>query len=132
MADRHDTDSDLFGLDYDDTIIIGHIVNVICGAAITWAEPYYEKRALHTSALTGLGWVDELIEGHPDRIRIALGVRLPVFKALLATLRKMGYDDSRHVKLREQLAIFLYTCVTSLTTRHVGERFQRSNGTISK
>jgi hypothetical protein len=47
-------------------------------------------------------------------------------------LRKLGYRDSRHVPLHEQLAIFLYTCVTGLTTRHVGERFQRSSSTISR
>ena len=44
----------------------------------------------------------------------------------------MGHTPSRYVSLEEQLAIFLYTSVTGLTTRHVGERFQRSNATISK
>jgi hypothetical protein len=34
--------------------------------------------------------------------------------------------------LEEQLAIFLYACVTGLSVRHLGERFQRSNDTISK
>ncbi|KAL1944221.1 hypothetical protein VTO73DRAFT_3406 [Trametes versicolor] len=34
--------------------------------------------------------------------------------------------------LEEQLAIFLYTCRTGLSTRHVGERFQRANATITK
>ena len=38
--------------------------------------------------------------------------------------------DLRHVSLEEQLAIFLYTCVTGLTTRHVAECFQHSNKTI--
>jgi hypothetical protein len=44
----------------------------------------------------------------------------------------MGHCDSKNVTLEEQVAIFLYTCVTGLTTRHVGERFQRSNGTVSR
>jgi hypothetical protein len=34
--------------------------------------------------------------------------------------------------LEEQLAIFLYACVTGLSVRHLGEHFQRSNDTISK
>ncbi|KIK14079.1 hypothetical protein PISMIDRAFT_117675 [Pisolithus microcarpus 441] len=34
--------------------------------------------------------------------------------------------------LQEQLGIFLYIVVTGLIIRHVGERFQQSNGTISK
>ena len=32
----------------------------------------------------------------------------------------------------EQLAIFLYTCVTGLSVWHVGEQFQRLNSTISQ
>jgi hypothetical protein len=44
----------------------------------------------------------------------------------------MGHTNSRHVSLEEQLSIFLYTCVTGLAVRHVGERFQRSNDTISR
>ncbi|KIK71790.1 hypothetical protein PAXRUDRAFT_676657, partial [Paxillus rubicundulus Ve08.2h10] len=32
----------------------------------------------------------------------------------------------------EQLGIFLYTCVTGLSSRHVGERFQHSPDTITK
>jgi hypothetical protein len=44
----------------------------------------------------------------------------------------MGYSDGRDVTLEEKLAIFLYACVTGLTVRHLGERFQRANGTITK
>jgi transposase len=44
----------------------------------------------------------------------------------------MGHGDTKYVTLEEQLAIFLYTSVTGLSIRHVGERFQRANGTISK
>jgi hypothetical protein len=89
-------------------------------------EPY------HTSILTGEGWVMELIAGHPERIRCELGVHHHVFAALIAELRRIGHTNSKHVSLEEQLAIFLYTCVTGLSIRHVGERFQRSNETISK
>ncbi|KAK0440669.1 uncharacterized protein EV420DRAFT_1249896, partial [Desarmillaria tabescens] len=39
---------------------------------------------------------------------------------------------TRNVFLEEQVAIFLYMCVTGLSVRHVGERFQRSNETIAK
>lgn len=88
--------------------------------------------AYHTSALSGEEWVMELIVGHPDRMRCELGMHADVFHALIAELRVLGYASSRHVSLEEQLAIFLYTCVTGLTIRHVGERFQRSNDTISK
>ena len=89
-------------------------------------EPY------HTSILTGEGWVLELLAGHPGRIRCELGVHHRVFALLIEELCAMGYNNAQHVSLEEQLATFLYTMVTGLTIRHVGERFQRSNETISK
>lgn len=89
-------------------------------------EPY------HTSILSGQGWVDELLDGHPGRIRCELGVEREVFVELIQVLRNFGHGSSRYVTLEEQLAIFLYMSVTGLTIRHTGERFQRSNETISK
>ncbi|KAF7309310.1 Nuclease harbi1-like [Mycena indigotica] len=86
----------------------------------------------HTSALSGQAWVDELYHSqHPDRILCELGVRRHIFNILISELRWMGYTESRHISLEEKLAIFLYTCVTGLSIRHVGERFQHSNETIS-
>ena len=56
-----------------------------------------------------------------------------VFIALVIELRGMGYGDSKNgVKIEEQLAIFLYMCVTGISVRHAGERFQRSNETIAR
>lgn len=87
----------------------------------------------HTSALSGEAWVLELMTGHPERIRHNLGVSLDVFQALLQILSANGHVRSRNgVCIEEQLAIFLYTCTTGLSTRHVGERFQRSPETISR
>lgn len=87
----------------------------------------------HTSALTGQAWVLELMTGHPDRIWHNLGVNLQVFEELLEVIRTHGFQPSRNgVSIEEQLAIFLYTCVTGLPTRHVGERFQRSPDTITR
>jgi hypothetical protein len=93
---------------------------------------YHMKEPYHTSILSGYAWVQELLNGHPERIRTELGVHKEVFCALIEELRLMGHEDTKYVTLEEQLAIFLYTSVTGLTIRHVGERFQRANGTISK
>ena len=92
----------------------------------------FEREPYHTSILTGQGWVMELLDGHPERIRCELGVHRHVFLELIQELRRLGYDRSKYVSLEEQLAIFLYMSVTGLTIRHVGERFQRSNETISR
>ena len=93
---------------------------------------YYMKEPYHTSILSGYAWLQELLHGHPERIRTELGVHKEVFHSLIRELQSMGHSDTRYVTLEEQLAIFLYTSVTGLSVRHVGERFQRANGTISK
>jgi hypothetical protein len=89
------------------------------------------KQPHHMSILTGEAWVAELLAGHPLRILSQLGVQHHVFEALITTMRDLGLDNSRHVSLEEQLAIFLYASTTGLSTRFLGERFQRSNSTIS-
>lgn len=112
--------------------IINALVGVIVTAVGVVAEPIYQKQAYHTSKLTGQDWVLELLLGHPKRIQCELGVHRHVFTTLITELQDMGHTNSRHVSLEEQLSIFLYTCVTGLAVRHVGERFQRSNDTISR
>jgi hypothetical protein len=100
--------------------------------AIALAVQKEEPIPYHTSILTGAGWVSELLNGHPERIRTELGVHRPVFDILVCELQNEGYTHSKYVTIEEQLSIFLYACVTGLTVRHIGERFQRSNETISK
>jgi len=39
---------------------------VVCTAQIL-SMPFYDKTPYHTSALTGHAWIQELINGHPDR-----------------------------------------------------------------
>ncbi|KAJ3019577.1 hypothetical protein NUW54_g43 [Trametes sanguinea] len=73
-----------------------------------------------------------LLDGHPERIKTELGVHREVFEKLVEALEDIGYHGSRYVSLKEQVAIFLYTCVMGLSVRHVGERFQCSNETIAK
>ena len=90
------------------------------------------KEPYHTSILSDYAWVQELLHGHPEHIRTELGVHKDIFNALIEELRSMGHEDSKYVMLEEQLTIFLYTLVTGLSIRHVGKRFQRANGTISK
>ena len=89
-------------------------------------EPY------HTSILSGQGWVNKLLEDHPERICCELGVSWEVFLQLITFLCGFGFGDSKFVQLEERLAIFFYMSVTGLTIWHTGEHFQRSNKTISK
>lgn len=107
------------------------ITLLLTGTSMLLLSPS-EPEPYHTSILTGQGWVMELMAGHPERIRTELGLHRHAFLELIDELRGLGYDKSKFVSLEEQLAIFLYTSVTGLTIRHVGERFQRSNETISR
>ena len=90
------------------------------------------KQPYHTSSLSGEKWVLELLQGHPGRIHHELGIYKHIFLKLIAELVGLGYSPSRYITLEEQLAIFLYTCRTGLSIRHIAERFQRSSDTISK
>ena len=110
----------------------GIFVHTLVAGAIAFAEPLYAKVPYHTSILTGEGWVLELLDGHPERMHTELGVRVPVFRKLVLELQEVGLGPSKHVSLEEKVAIFLYASVTGLSIRHLGERFQHSNETISK
>ncbi|EEB88798.1 hypothetical protein MPER_13187 [Moniliophthora perniciosa FA553] len=97
-------------------LLAGHIFQLAAYAAAlyhlafttTTPQPY------HTSGLSGQAWVDELRNGHEDRIACELGVRKHIFNILLAELRWLGVEGSRYVSLEEKLGIFLYTCTTAL------------------
>jgi hypothetical protein len=111
-----------------------YFLHVIGAAAILYQESNYWKQPYHTSALSGQAWVEELINGHPDQIFNELGMHLHVFLAFVANLRLFCEFDTfqKEVTVEEQGAIFLYACVTGLSVRHIRERFQHSNETISK
>ena len=108
------------------------VINVAVAGALIYAQPLYDKTPYHTSALTGEAWVLKLLTGHPERIQNELGVHREAFDELLRSLHDGGQGPSRYISLEEKLAIFLYTCVTGLSLRHVGERFQHATETISK
>lgn len=107
-------------------LVAGHLFQLAAYAATLYYVVFDTViQAYHTSALSGQGWIDELREGHE------LGVRKHIFNILLSELRWLGVGDSRYITLEEKLGIFLYTCTTGLPVRKVGERFQRSNETVS-
>lgn len=88
---------------------------------------------LHTSFLTGDLWIDEILTGHPERCKRALGMSAAVFSLLWAELAASGdLYDGRWVTAREQLAIVVYWLVHGSSQRELCERFQRSGDTISR
>jgi hypothetical protein len=95
--------------------MIGIFINVVIGAVISFAGPLYDKEDYHTSALSGAAWVLELLEGHPNRIHCELGVNKHIFHYLISYLQLIGINHSQNITLEEQLAIFLYRCVTGVS-----------------
>ena len=116
------------------TLLFNIIIIAVASITHTAFEPSpcSDPEPCHTSALSGEGWLLELLTGHPEHIHNELDMYVETFNHLVSHLRAYGHVDSRFVSLEEQVAIFLYTCVTGLTITHVGEQFQRSNDTISR
>ncbi|KAH6906644.1 hypothetical protein BKA70DRAFT_1040445, partial [Coprinopsis sp. MPI-PUGE-AT-0042] len=87
-----------------------YVINVVAAAMQIYSVPFYWKQDFHNSKLTGAEWVQELIHGHPDRIRLALGLRMHIFLTFVHELRVIGglEDSRRGVAVDEQAAIFLY------------------------
>ena len=136
----HQQNNQLEQQQHDKQVVVFHITNMLISLLCRILERRLTELTLdrrkripyHTSALSGADWVDELLTGHPERIRIELGVYRSTFTVLLKALDNSGVRSSRYVSIEEQLAIFLYTVVTGLPCTHVGERFQRSSSTITK
>jgi hypothetical protein len=66
------------------------VVNTVTFAAQMYAGSFYDKTPYHTSAITGEMWVEKLMNGHSDRIKSELGMRLHVFVALVQALAAAG------------------------------------------
>jgi hypothetical protein len=103
--------------------IIASLIQYIVYGVMLHVAPQFLKEDMHTSALSGRAWLNELLVGHPDHIYIALGMRHHVFLALVFQIRALGYVEAQQarIELDESLAIFLYTCVTGLAIDHVAE-----------
>ena len=111
-----------------------HMVVLLAATqAMFYAQMVFFKQPYHNSVLTGQMWVTELLGGNPRCIKDQLGMEKHVFLKFVRKLFIMtSANHSRHVDLAEQVAMFLYTMVTNLYNRKVGEHFQRSGATTSK
>lgn len=88
---------------------------------------------MHTSALTGQLWLNELIAGHPTRFREQLEMGKPTFSRLSFELQMYsGLSVTKYVSAEEKLATFLHFARTGCSSRMLQERFQRSADTIHR
>ena len=96
----------------------------VVSAILTLLNILKDPEPYHPSILSGQGWVNKLLKGHPAHIHCELGVSWEVFLEMIMMLHNFGYGSSKYVQINEQLAIFLYMSVTGLTIHHTGECFQ--------
>jgi len=86
-------------------------ITAVLGASSVIMSGNRDKQPMHTSILTGQRWLEELLNGHSTRFYNQLGMKKHVFCKLLLELQvKSGLRDTRNVKAKEQLAIFVYLC----------------------
>jgi hypothetical protein len=91
-----------------------------------------EKETVHDSALSGAAFTEELLKGHRVRFYNNMGMDKDMFRTLCCHLREAGLEDSRHVTIEEQLAIFIRVVRKANGIRDVCDRFQHSGDTISR
>lgn len=93
----------------------------------------HAREPCRDSFMTGPRWVAELLNGNTNRIYESLGMERHVFINLCNLMKHRGWlQDSRYVRVDEQLAMFVQALQGSCSTRRRCERFQHSGETVSK
>ena len=113
-----------------DIVVI--FIRLMMKEVLLYGTSAYDKTPYHLSALMGEMWVLELLHGHPEWIWNELGVHKHIFLSLCSDWWQYWHQDFKSVTLEEQLAIFLYTCVTGISIQHVSKWFQHVTDTMSQ
>jgi hypothetical protein len=76
--------------------------------------PYIERNVFeptpcHTSILTGIMYVNEVLDGHECRYKREFHMESYVFRALVKLLRERHLVSDGLLQVEEQVAMFLYT-----------------------
>lgn len=91
------------------------------------------REPIRDSILSGPEWMREILYGHSDRVYEAFRMQRHVFINLCDLLKARGWlEDSRYIRVDEQVGIFLSMICHKNTNRVLCERFQHSGQTISK
>lgn len=88
-------------------------------------------RTMYTDGFRGAVFTQQLLSGHPGRIRDMTRLKKEVFLELLNWLcEKANLKDSRNVSSAEKLILFLYICAHGVKFRVAAETMQHSTRTI--
>ena len=106
---------------------------LICMKIYEYWQSYVDRAPCNTSVLSGSEYVQELLNGHPDRIYNLFRMEKHVFLRLCYTLESLDLlHEDRYVGVQESVAIFLFIVSHSIRVRVAAERFQRSKDTIHR
>jgi DDE superfamily endonuclease len=103
-------------------------------AVLQYVETLYIPtglRTMYTDGIRGAVLTQQLLNGHPERIRNMTRLKKEVFLELLNWLCQKGnLKDSRQVSSAEKLILFLYICAHGIKFRIAAETMQHSTRTI--
>lgn len=116
------------------------IVLIAVETSLPGVLPFYRNLPLHgnlpsgAASPTGAEYVDELFrQPHDPEFQEAFRMPSHTFLALEAWLgENTSLASSRHVDIKEKLAIFLFAVGKSSSNRDLRKRFQHSGDTISR
>ena len=92
---------------------------------------YVDKMPCYTGGLIGYAFIQELLNGHPDRMYNMLRMDAAIFLNLCETLEQSQLlENDRHVTVIEAVAMCLYILSHGAVMRVVAERFQRAKDTV--
>jgi hypothetical protein len=75
------------------------IIMAASASATLYVEKAFFKKPYHTSILSGRVWVEELLQGNPQRIKDQLGMAKHVFRQLVRQLSmRTGANHTHHVQ----------------------------------
>jgi hypothetical protein len=122
--------------DIDDIVldIVPLIALGVVETAIAQEQDQRGSRIPRSTGQKGGDYLRELLNcGSDKRIYEVLRMQKGTFQALCTRLRKdKGLKDSQHIRIEEQVAMFLWTLNYSASSRTVAERFQHSREPISR
>ncbi|XP_054820818.1 uncharacterized protein LOC129319776 [Prosopis cineraria] len=98
----------------------------ICQLVGEYVMPYVCKEPRRTSRQTGQMWVNEILQGHPDRCYEMFRMEKHLFRQLCATLDELGLKKSKKMRVEEMVEMFLNTIGHGVGNRMIQERFQHS------
>jgi hypothetical protein len=111
---------------------VSDIIPIIAFGAVEEELERGKSRLLRSTGVKGGDYMRELLNcGNDQRIYEVLRMQKGTFLSLCTALRK-HLKDSYHIKIEEQVGMFLWTINYSTSNGVVAERFQHSKSTVSQ